>query len=66
MLKAYKYALLPSEEQKQLLAKFFGRCRFVYNLALDIKRYAWTSQRIHLSCIDLINQLKELKDSAAP
>jgi putative transposase len=65
MLKAYKYCILPTEEQKQQLARFFGCARFVYNLALETKRYAWTSQRKHVSCFELLGQLKELKDSEA-
>jgi len=65
MLKAYKYAILPTEEQKQQLAKFFGSCRFVYNLGLETKLQAWTSARKHLTCIDLANQMKELKDTEA-
>lgn len=62
MLKAYKYFLLPTEEQRQQLAKFFGSCRFVYNLGLETKLQAWASARKHLTCIDLANQMKELKD----
>lgn len=65
MLKAYKYCLLPTEEQKQQLAKFFGSCRFVYNLGLECKMQAWTSARKHLTYIDLANQMKELKDTEA-
>lgn len=65
MLKAYKYAILPTEEQKQQLAKFFGSCRFVYNLGLETKLQAWTTARKHLTCIDLANQMKELKDTEA-
>jgi len=65
MLKAYKYALLPTAEQKQQLAKFFGSCRFVYNLGLETKLQAWTTARKHLTCIDLANQMKELKDTEA-
>ena len=66
MLKAYKYCLLPTEEQKLQLAKFFGSCRFVYNLGLECKMQAWSSfARKHLTCIDLANQLKELKDTDA-
>jgi putative transposase len=65
MLKAYKYSLLPTEEQKQQLANFFGCCRFVYNLGLETKMQAWASARKHLTCIDLINQMKELKDTEA-
>jgi putative transposase len=65
MLRAFKYAILPSEEQKHQLAKFFGSCRFVYNLGLETKAWAWTSAHRHLTCIELINQLKELKDTDA-
>lgn len=65
MLKAYKYCLLPTAEQKLQLAKFFGSCRFVYNLGLECKMQAWASARKHLTCIDLANQMKELKDTDA-
>ncbi len=65
MLKAYKYCLLPTEEQKQQLAKFFGSCRFVYNLGLECKMQAWTSAHKHVTYIDLANQMKELKDTEA-
>jgi putative transposase len=65
MLKAYKYCLLPTEGQKQQLAKFFGCARFVFNLGLETKMHAWTTARKHLTCIDLANQMKELKDTEA-
>lgn len=65
MLRAYKYCLLPTEEQKQQLANFFGCARFVYNIGLETKIQAWKSARKHLTCIDLTNQLKELKDTEA-
>jgi putative transposase len=65
MLKAYKYCLLPTEEQKQQLAKFFGSARFVFNLGLETKMQAWTTARKHLTCIDLAHQMKELKDTEA-
>jgi putative transposase len=65
MLKAYKYYLLPNEEQKQQLAKFFGCARFVYNLGLETKMQAWASARKNYTCIDLSNQMKELKDTEA-
>lgn len=32
--KAYKFRLYPTHEQEQLLAKFFGCVRFVYNKML--------------------------------
>jgi len=38
MLKTYKYELCPTEDQKVLLNKHFGSCRFIYNWALAEKQ----------------------------
>ena len=35
---AYKFRINPSEEQKQLLAKHFGSCRFVWNYFLNERK----------------------------
>ena len=61
MLRAYKYRLYPTEAQAVLINKHIGACRFVYNLALETKKYVYQSQRISLTSYDLINQLPELK-----
>lgn len=37
MLRAYKYRIYPTDEQKVMLAKTFGCCRYVYNWALEMK-----------------------------
>lgn len=66
MLKAYKYCLLPTAIQKEQLSKFFGSCRFVYNLGLETKIAAYAASKKNLTCIDLANQMKELKDTEAP
>lgn len=65
MLKAYKYRIFPTDEQKQKLACFFGSCRFVYNLGLETKIQAWISAKKNYTCIDLANQMKDLKDTEA-
>lgn len=31
MEKAYKYRIYPNKKQKEIIAKTFGSCRFVYN-----------------------------------
>ena len=38
MIKAFKYRIYPTEEQKVLMSKHFGHCRWVYNWGLDTKR----------------------------
>lgn len=37
MFKAYKYKLIPNQEQKEILSKYFGSVRFVYNWGLNKK-----------------------------
>lgn len=61
MIKGYVYRLYPNNKQKELINKHIGAVRFVYNLALEVKNYAYATHRKNLSCIDLINQLPELK-----
>lgn len=61
MLKAFKYELIPTEEQKNHLNSAFGSCRFVYNLALETKNTAY-QKGVKISCFDLMNQLPGLKE----
>ena len=62
MLRSYKYRLYPNKAQKVLIDKHIGSCRFIYNLALEVKNYAYMNQRKSLSCIDLMNQIPDLKN----
>ena len=66
MLKSYKYCLLPTDKQKQTLASWFGSCRFIYNLGLEVKIAGWTSARKNVTCFDLMRQLTELKKTECP
>lgn len=61
MLKAFKYRLIPTASQAALINKHIGSCRFVYNLALEVKQSAYAGNRVNLSCFDLIKQLPDLK-----
>ncbi len=61
MLKAYKYRISPTKAQAELINKHIGSCRFVYNLALECKQMAYASNRINISCFDLVKQLPDLK-----
>jgi putative transposase len=61
MLKAYKYRLYPTPDQKILLEKHFGITRLIYNLALECKSIAYKSIHKNLSRFDLQKQLIELK-----
>lgn len=61
VLRTYKYRLFPSLEQEVLINKHIGACRFVYNLALEVKNYAYATQRKNITCFDLIKQLPDLR-----
>lgn len=62
MLKAFLYELLPTKEQKIHLSQIAGGCRFVYNLSLETKIYAYQSSlKKSISCFQLMKQLTELK-----
>ena len=61
MYKAFKYRLYPNQEQEVLLSKHFGHCRFLWNLALETKTYAYLSAKVNYSRFDLQKQLVELK-----
>lgn len=61
MLRAYKYRIYPTKKQEVLINKTFGACRFIYNLALETKMYAWQSHRKNFTAYDLQKQLAELR-----
>jgi putative transposase len=59
--RAYKYRIFPTDEQKHLLARTFGSCRFVYNWALRQKTDAFYKEHKRLYYKDLSTLLTELK-----
>ena len=62
MLRAYKYRIYPTDEQKVLFAKTFGCCRFVYNWALNLKITAYKERKGTLGNVNLTNLMtSELK-----
>ena len=64
-IKSYKFRLYPNSEQKPLLEKTFGCCRFVYNhyLAKSIEDYENTrkSNSCNQNCKDLTHLKKDYK-----
>ena len=49
MLKGYKYRIYPTDEQKAMINKNIGCCRYVYNRALDIINKHYEETKEHLS-----------------
>jgi len=63
VLKAFKYRIYPNQKQVQMFEEHFGATRFVYNWGLEKKTTTYQQESKSLSCFDLINQLKELKEN---
>lgn len=62
MERGYKYRIYPTEEQRKLMAKTFGCCRFVYNQCLAKRKYLYESERKSISRTDCNNWCnRELK-----
>ena len=59
MLRAYKYRIYPTEEQKIQLAKTFGSCRFVYNYYLNKKIELYKSEKKSFSKYDCNNNCNQ-------
>lgn len=63
MLRAYKYRIYPTEEQKVLFAKTFGCCRFVYNWALNLRIEAYRQDKKYVAYKEvqdrMVNELKK-------
>lgn len=61
MEKAYKYRIYPNKKQKEIIAKTFGSCRFVYNkyLAKRIEMYEANKETFsYVQCAKDMTQLK--------
>lgn len=58
----YKRKLILTVAQEKRISSWIGACRFVYNMALDIRISSWKSRQKSLSNFDLMYQLKTIKD----
>lgn len=62
MLRAYKYRIYPTTEQRTLLEKHFGCTRWIYNWALAEKTARYAEAGESVSQFELMSHLPELKD----
>ncbi len=61
MFKAYKYRIYPTPEQRVLIAKSLGSCRWFYNYALNKTNEQYKATGKGLSRNDIIKLLPQLK-----
>lgn len=58
----YKRKLILTKAQELRLDSWIGACRFVYNMALEIRREVWKNKQYHIHKFELIKQLATIKD----
>ena len=61
MLKAYSYKLIPNQEQKETLSKYFGCVRFIYNWGLEKKIETHKESGKSIGYVQLARELTLLK-----
>lgn len=61
MLKAYKYKIKPDTRQQELLSKFFGCVRYIYNWGLNAKTSAYKEGGKTVNYLQLAKELTSLK-----
>lgn len=59
--KSCRFRLYPNKEQRELIAKTFGCCRWVYNWGLAMRKKAWEEEKKSLSLTDIQSQLPAMK-----
>lgn len=59
--KAYKYRIYPNKKQKEIIAKTFGCCRFIYNTYLAKKIEIYKRDKETLTYVQCANDMKKLK-----
>lgn len=61
MEKAYKYRIYPNKKQKEIIAKTFGCCRFIYNQYLAKRIEVYEKDKLTLTYFQCANDMTKLK-----
>lgn len=61
MEKVFKYRIYPNRKQKEIIAKTFGCCRFVYNTYLAKRIEMYEQAKETFSYVQCANDMKKLK-----
>jgi len=57
------YRIYPNKEQKNIIARHFGSCRFIYNKLLEVKQFLYNRFKMDLSESDLNDYILLLKEA---
>lgn len=59
--RAYRYRIYPNKRQKEIIAKTFGCCRFVYNYYLSKRKEIYQNDKTTFTYYMCANDLTKLK-----
>lgn len=59
--KSYRFRIYPNREQRELLEKHFGCCRFVYNYFLAKRKEAYESEQRTMGYCETANKVAKMK-----
>ncbi len=62
---AYRFRIYPNTIQKELIAKTFGCCRFLYNRLLDMRKTAYDAEKRTIGYNECAKQIPLLKEEYA-
>lgn len=57
----YKVKIFPTQEQEKIFNQYFGTCRYVYNLGIDIQKKNIESTNRYLGFYSLNNEFTKIK-----
>lgn len=63
MKKAYKYRIYPTDDQKEMLEKTFGACRWLYNYSLFKIKDKWENDKEKINISDIQKEIPILKNN---
>ena len=61
MIRAYKYRIYPTDEQKAYFAKAFGCARYAFNFCVREHERAWKEEKKTLTAYDMMDHLRAEK-----
>ena len=61
MIRSYKIRIYPNQEQKVLIDKHIGCCRFIWNYMLNLQDEKFKIDKSYLTRVDMTNVITEIK-----
>ncbi len=61
MIRSYRYRIQPNKRQAKILERIIEMHRWLYNDALDERRYLWRARKVSVNYYHQANQIKDIR-----